>query len=369
MLDLDSLRFGAPQMLWLLAIPGVLLLVWLQQLGRRRHDVQAYKQRHRSPDRESISVFGALPFWLCQIGALALVLVALSEPRAVVRLLRTAGVDVVVLQDGSASMYTRDVKPDRWQRSVAFLRVLAESMQWRNDRIALALFAHIAAPQVRLTRDPNTFFFFLDHLQRESPFPLADDNTWDTNIELGIHWGVRLVQKDAELFGPSPNGKVFVLITDGQAWSGQLAKALDEARKEDIPVHVVGIGTSYGGFIPQAPLTADEVSRPVMRSLSPQFSMLDRVSLQTIATEGGGRYFEIEQNGDRQVASAIIEAARRRAGTQAIEESFEELHWYALAAAGWLVALSVLLLYERTQLFLLAVGTGGALAVLSTLVR
>ena len=44
------------------------------------------------------------------------------------------------------------------------------TLSWNNDRIAMALFAHIASPQVRLTKDPNTFFFFLDHLNRESPF-------------------------------------------------------------------------------------------------------------------------------------------------------------------------------------------------------
>lgn len=369
MIDADSLRFGAPIFLWLLVVPGALLLLWLRLAWRRRQDVLAYRQRHRAPDREALSPFGSLPFWLVQIVALALAVLAASEPRALVRLVRTAGVDIIVLQDGSASMYVRDSKPDRWQRSIKFLRVLAESMQWRNDRIALALFAHIAAPQVRLTRDPNTFFFFLDHLKQESPFPLADDTTWDTNIELGLHWGVRLVQKDEELQGPSPNGKVFVLVTDGQAWSGELAKSLDEARKQDIPVHVVGVGTPYGGFIPQAPLEAGQVGMPTLKSASPNFSVLDRASLRTIATEGGGRYFEIDQDGDRQVASAIIEAARRRAGTRAIEESFDELHWYVLAAAGWLVGLSVLLLTERAQLFLVALGMSASLGALWALLR
>src|ERR671937_3155440 len=137
---------------------------------------------------------------------------------------RKAGVDLIVLQDGSASMHVTDVAPDRWQRSVRFLRVLAESLRWKDDRIALALFAHIAAPQVRLTRDPNTFFFFLDHLDRESPFPLKDDTTWDTNIELGIAWGLRLIERDQELYGKSPNAKAFVLVSAGQAWSGEVAR-------------------------------------------------------------------------------------------------------------------------------------------------
>ena len=58
-----------------------------------------------------------------------------------------------------------------------FLRLLGDSLSWKNDRIALALFAHIAAPQIRLTKDPNTFFFFLDHLDKEPPFRIEDDTT------------------------------------------------------------------------------------------------------------------------------------------------------------------------------------------------
>ena len=80
-----------------------------------------------------------------------------------------------------------------------FLRTLGESLRWENDRVAMALFAHMATPQIRLTKDPNTYFFFLDHLEDKSPFRLEDDGTWDTNIERGIYWGLRLIEKDEEI--------------------------------------------------------------------------------------------------------------------------------------------------------------------------
>ena len=369
MIDLASIRFGEPLYLWLQALPAFLLLLWSWQALRRRRDVRNYRARRRTPNRERIPTLGPLGFWLCQIAALALMLLALCQPRAIANLVRTAGADVVVLQDGSASMYVRDVKPDRWQRSVAFQRVLAQSLQWKEDRIALALFAHVAAPQVRLTRDPNTFFFFLDHVERESPFPLHDDTTWDTNIELGIHWGTRLIEKDEELSGRSPNGRVFVLVSDGQAWSGELDKSLRVARDRDIPVHVVGVGTPSGGFIPQAPLGAGGAPASVVRSSSPLFSTLDRQSLQTVAREGGGSYFEIGRDSDRTIASAIIDSARRRAGRGALEESFNDLHWFCLAAAACLVAASALLVRERVALWLVASSAGAALAMLWAVVR
>src|SRR4030095_9452340 len=161
---------------------------------------------------------------------------------------------------GSASMRTRDVAGDRWQRSMKFLRTLGEALAGEggriaggllahlaarageDDRIAMALSAHTAAPQVRLTKDPNTFFFFLDHLNNESPFRIEDDTTWDTNIELGIAWGLRLIEKDEEIYGKNPNAKAFVLVTDGQSWSGEVARSLQASRAKDIPVFVVGVG-------------------------------------------------------------------------------------------------------------------------------
>src|SRR5215471_7975398 len=252
-LDPDSIRFAEPAYLWLLLVPVALMFVWAWQLGRRRRDARQFRQHRRLPVRERFPIFGGLFFWFCAILALGLTILALSRPTAALALVRTAGVDLVVLQDGSASMRTPDVTGDRWQRSIRFLRVLGESLAWKDDRIAMACFAHIATPEVRLTKDPNTFFFFLDHLNTESPFRLEDDTTWDTNIELGIAWGLRLIEKDEEIYGKNPNAKAFVLVSDGQAWTGQVQRSLQMAKQRGLPVYVVGVGTSAGGLIPEPP--------------------------------------------------------------------------------------------------------------------
>ena len=116
---------------------------------------------------------------------------------------------------------------------------------------ALALFAHIAEPQIRLTKDPNTFFFFLDHLDKEPPFRVNDATTWDTNLELGVYWGLRVIERDEELHGKSLNAKVFVMISDGQAWSGEVEKSILEAQSRGIPIYAVGVGTLGGGSMPK----------------------------------------------------------------------------------------------------------------------
>ena len=155
-LILPDVRFNQPAHLWLLIAPSVLALVWIWQLVRHRRAARLFHRRRTLPMRERLAGAGGLLFWLCLLLATASTLLALARPVAAVPLARTAGIDVVLLQDGSASMRVADVAGDRWQRSIRFLRVLGESLRWQDDRIAMALFAHIAAPQIRLTRDPNT---------------------------------------------------------------------------------------------------------------------------------------------------------------------------------------------------------------------
>jgi hypothetical protein len=386
------MRFNAPGYLPLLAAPAVLLVLWAWQVWRRQRDLSRMRKHRRTPVRERIPRLGELPFWLCMILALAATIVALARPVAVVSLLRTAGIDLVILQDGSASMRVKDVSGNRWQRSMQFLRTVGESLQWEDDRVALALFASIATPQVRLTRDPNTFFFFLDHLEDEPPFRMQDDTTWDTNMERGIYWGLRLIEKDEEIAKaggvlPPPGGRrpelsaqkpdqgglkpttaavgrknarVFVLISDGQAWSGDVAKSIAAAQNRGIPIFVVGVGTTAGGIIP------DPNPDPARAVLT---SSLDRSSLSVIANAGGGRYFELGREDDRDIANAIIDSTRRRADTGGVNETVQELYWRALLTAAAFVAFGILFLRDQSALALQLAAAAGVLLLVITYVK
>ena len=314
-----------------------------------------------------MTLFGGLLFWLSLLLATAATIVAMARPTATVPLLRTAAVDVVVLLDGSASMRVRDVGADRWQRSVQFLRTVGESLRWKGDRIALALFAHVAEPQIRLTTDPNTYFFFLDHLYKESPFRLEDGPTWDTNIEQGVFWGIRLIEKDQELHGRSPNAKVFLLISDGQSWSGEVARAMKLARDQNVPIFVVGVGTASGGLIPE-PTRSSDATLPVARPALID-SSLDRESLTAIAVAGGGQYFELGRLSDREIANRVISATRRRTGSAGVETAGTDLYWQCLLVAAALLVIGIVFMQERIELWLYAIGAGATLFVLWSVTR
>ena len=314
------------------------------------------------PIRERYAIGGDLWFWFFLILACACFAVALARPRGVTTVVNRAGLDLVVLQDGSASMHVEDVSAfarsnsaelrrdtasprPRWQRSMDFLRLLGDSLSWNDDRMALTVFAHIATPQIRLTSDPNTVFFFLDHLHDRPPFRLEDDTTWDTNLEQGIAWGLRLLEKDRELHGASINGKAFVMLSDGESWSGEVARAIDRAVREHVPLHVIGVGTLAGGDLPATVI--DGVEEP-----SPGKSRLDRASLQRIAAAGGGQYFELDRDSDRDIANAIIDAGRRQAPATTEEGTVEELYWRFLAGGLALAALGGVFLRDRAELWI-----------------
>ena len=362
---MKDIAFGAPQFLWLLAVPGVLLPVWAIRFVRRLIDLRRLRRQRSQPGRERFALAGDLAPWLFLVLALASLALALARPRGVATVVNRAGVDIVVLQDGSASMQVADLGSagaTRWQRSMSFLRLLGDSLSWNDDRMALTVFAQIATPQIRLTRDPNSVFFFLDHLHSRPPFRLEDDGTWDTNLEQGLAWGLRLIEKDRELHGPSPNGKLFIMLSDGEAWSGEVARAIERAVTEHVPLHVIGVGTLSGGLLPET------TNRDGSVEPSPGRSRLDRASLQRIAAAGGGQYFELDRDADRDIANAIIDAGRRQAPTTIEEGVAEELYWRFLAAALALAGIAILCLRERAELQLqLAAGVMLAFALYGVL--
>jgi Ca-activated chloride channel family protein len=350
---MSSVSFAEPRFLWLLAGPAGLTVVWLWQLVGRHRSLRRLGAVRVVPVREDFRRAGELPFWLCVLTASALLILAMARPHVATAVPQRAGLDVIILQDASASMRVRDATTgDRWQRSMRFLRQLGDALSWHDDRLAMVAFAHLAAPQIRLTRDPNTLFFFLDHLHTQPPFRLEDDTTWDTNLEGAIAWGLRLVEKDEEINGRSRNGAVFLMLSDGESWSGEVARAMQRAVDRGIPLYVVGVGSLGGGPLPDVRLGNGE------RLASPGSSRLERSALQRIAAAGHGAYFELDRDDDRQIANTIVAAGRRLAPAVGLTDVAEDLHWWFVGAAMAIAALGLLCL-QRVALAILFAGSLG----------
>ena len=113
--------------------------------------------------------------------------------------------------------------------------------------------------------------------QEQPPFRLKDDTSWDTNIAEGVRWGIKMIDLDEELYGRRPSTRAFLVLSDGQDWSGEVEDTLSLARDRGVRVYVLGVGTAAGGLIPDLP------PEPFRQRPPPIRSSLDRRSLRTMA--------------------------------------------------------------------------------------
>ena len=137
------------------------------------------------------------------------------------------------------------------------------------------------------------------------------------------------------------------------------------ASRRGILIHVIGVGTSVGGWIPEA---RDDFGQ-VKAEYSNIRSSIDRNSLAAIARAGGGHYFELGTQPDRDIALKIIDETRRRSDSKQNEESVEELYWFLLLGAAGFIGLGLLFLKQRTRLVLQVVGAVIVLAMMASLSR
>ena len=58
-----GIQFGEPLYLWLLLVPGSLLLAWAWRLFRRRREVRRFRDTRVGPVRERFRIVGDLLLW------------------------------------------------------------------------------------------------------------------------------------------------------------------------------------------------------------------------------------------------------------------------------------------------------------------
>jgi hypothetical protein len=97
---------------------------------------------------------------------------------------------------------------------------------------------------------------------------------------------------------------------------------------------------------------------------SPGISRLDRASLQRIAAAGNGDYFELDRDGDRNVANAHVAGGRRRAPAVGMQQISRDLYWWALLAAAFIAAAGLVFVRHAAEAGVLLAGAVGAAVVL-----
>lgn len=270
--------FEYPYLLWLLALPVLLVLryLWIEWKDRRVHVRVSALDAWKAGGRSILEIVRHLPF-LLRTAALCLLIVAIARPRSSTQVEKvdTEGIDILFAMDVSTSMLARDFQPDRL--SAAKDIAIEFIAQRPSDRMGIVVFAGESYTQCPLTTDRAT----LINLMKEVQTDLIEDGTAIGN---GLATAVaRLKDSDAK-------SRVVILLTDGVNNRGEIdpAMATEIAKTYGIRVYTIGVGANGTAPYPvQTPWGIELQKIPVE---------IDEALLQHIAEGTGGRYFRATDN-------------------------------------------------------------------------
>ena len=188
--------FEYPELLWLLAVPLLLVAHYLYlELGERDpHMRVSIASPWTAGGKSVLSVLRHLPFVL-RIAALCLIIVSIARPRSSTELERvdTEGIDIIFAMDVSTTMLARDFTPDRV--SAAKDIAIEFIAQRPTDRMGIVVFAGESYTQCPLTTDRATLINMMKEVQTD----LIDDGTACRLVQLGDGPLDRVIEKVGDL--------------------------------------------------------------------------------------------------------------------------------------------------------------------------
>lgn len=249
----------------------------------------------------------------------ALFLIAFAGPSIGTSLkeIQEEGKDIFIAVDLSQSMNATDIGPSRLQHVKFELKNLTKSFP--SDRIGLIIFSSEAFMQCPLTFDQSVIQLYIDGLNTG----LVPNSGTDLNGPLRMAEQRFLNDESQEL-----KSKSIILISDGENFGDELEEIGSRLESEGIKVFSLAIGTSAGSTIPRG---NGYVIDP--QTGKPAITALDRVSLQQIAAETNGQYFEISD--EVQEIGELIAALERVeggvTGSRTVEASANKYFYFLLA--------------------------------------
>jgi Ca-activated chloride channel homolog len=322
-------RWAEPERLLLLwALPILLgLMLWA---ARRRSRLEAeigspeaLRDLTEDPGRGLRALRGAL-----LLVALAAAAVGLARPQSGFRLVTSTsiGVDVVFVLDLSHSMEARDVAPDRLGVAKREIQTILEPLE--GSPVGLVVFAGEGRLISPLSTDREGLASLVESALPEDAGPPGSD------VGDGLALAARFIQR------PGDRPRAVVLLSDGEALSGDARAGAAAVRRAGARLFVLGMGGTEGAAIPIVDSTGAVLGEKRDPAGSPVRTKLDEGLLRDLARRGGGRYERADGSGS--AGTRIADAIRSRGDTEVRGRSIraydERYPWFAAAAGLLLLA-------------------------------
>jgi len=275
------MKFGNLLFLWLLVLLPIVWTMYSVSDKRRKKSMEAFAEivllDQLVLGRDLKTFWFRRCLWLASIIFICL---SLIQPKwgyhweEVKRL----GIDMVIAVDVSKSMLAEDVKPNRIERAKLEIKNLINGL--RGDRIGIVAFAGSSFLQCPLTLDYSTVKIFLDAV--------------DTDLipEPGTDLGGAIEKSIRAFEGGENQQRVLILITDGEDHGDKVLEMIDEARKKNVVIYPIGIGSQLGAPIP---ISTQGGTKEFLKDQAGKIilSKTDSELLLKIALSTGGKYGQI----------------------------------------------------------------------------
>jgi Ca-activated chloride channel family protein len=186
--------------------------------------------------------------------------------------------EIVISLDVSRSMLAQDLKPNRLEKAKDMVLKIVEENS--GEKIGIIVFAGSAMWQCPMTYDSQALKMFLRSVETSS-LPIGG-----TQISDAIILASKAVEKELS------NGKIMVLISDGEDHDSGIKEAINKAKKVGLKIIAVGIGTPNGSPIPvkdESGIIKDYIKDRIGQIV---VSKINANLLKSVASETGGKYFD-----------------------------------------------------------------------------
>ncbi|MDR2251433.1 MAG: VWA domain-containing protein [Endomicrobium sp.] len=227
--------------------------------------------------------------------ALFFIIIALARPQFGYKkkIVIKESSEIVISLDVSRSMLAQDLKPNRLEKAKDMVLKIVEENP--GEKIGIIVFAGSAMWQCPMTYDSQALKMFLKSVEVGN-LPMGG-----TQISDAIVLASKAVEKEIS------NGKVMILISDGEDHDSKIKEAINKAKKVGLKIIAVGIGTPAGSPVP----VKDEsgITRDYIKDRTGQvvISKINANLLKSVASETGGKYFDAS---DKDILGELSKAVR-----------------------------------------------------------
>ena len=247
-----------------------------------------------------------------------------------VRPVERKGVDLVIALDTSTSMDAEDVKPSRLAKSKFELGQLIRKL--KGDRVAIIVFAGTSHLYLPLTTDYEAALLFLNEIDTKI-IP-----TQGTAISSAIQTAMTAFTEEKDKY------KIMLLVTDGEDHEGRAIELAQQATRNGLAIHTVGVGSEVGSLILVKSENGNHTEYKRDRDGKLITSTIDEKILRDIARAGNGKFFWFDNNRDTHldIAEAIDSMEKKTISTHEFseyEDRYQSVAFFALVLliAGFVI--------------------------------